>query len=1389
MLLREYEISVWKDILSDDKTTYNEYPIAVIGSNTMTSDCAAQDAHFNKKTTGEYTLSFILYTQYFDKTEGTFVDNPFIKLLVNERKVKLHYKDQWYDFVIKNIVEDSDGKSYTYTAQALFINELSKNGLDIVFSIEKENSIGNITTLAAEALKGTDWKVSDESDLLRQTIIEPLYVLITTSVITAKNLLNRNASSVSIPAGSIIYGFYSCVINKDPFFQFLYRDDGAYTIDTDTGAITNSTNWYIDNVSYSNSEGTPSFCKNEKAISTDYRGKKYIRSTTNFYDSKVDEYITVYEDAAGEEIRGFTKTEYLSPTFTQNLVTNSSNFESTTGWDKEGSSYVRSLFHPPLVDSDGNDLKGQDLINALATSKLTLQFDLQSGERFHNSGLVDNRKLFVKNGIASDERYVLRIKLSKDSTAISHLKGFVAFYDGMTTDGKYNIQKNGSTELHIFDFSFIGSTVDSDGYYIQSASANQSVTYQQMLTGTLGLFFQTDIAGTYIFEQIDFFKYYSQDGKILYPESVPSAEAQTVYYYYSPSKNINATSSDEIKYEYVGASPCINYVVKYDENCEKRRSYETEKTNRFNILQDLAELFECWADFVIEHNEDGSVKKDANGVPQKYVIFRNYIGVENFAGFRYGINLQSIERTVDSDQICSKIVVEDNDNEFATDGYCSISRAVDNPTGELFFYDFRHYYTQGLLNYNELMNDLYLEVDPWLGYYVKMKHINQNRQALLEEASAIANSMNNLSASSQTYYLIYTEASTQLNDKKQELANYPPAKGYKYEDFIKNPVTDKYVISLIEHDPEIIGIITTIAVLERQVEQNKKFYDTYKEAYDVAQARYKEIQENLESSKAQKEALNKKFYEKYSRFIQEGSWTSEDYLDDNLYYYDAAATLAESANPQITYSISVIDIGSLDGFEGYTFNPGDKTYIEDTEFFGYVYIDGIKTPVQEEIVVSEIDVVLNDPSQDTITVQNYKTRFEDMFQRISATTTSLQYQSGSYARAANAVTKTGEIKAETLQQSFANNAFTLANAGDQTVLWNENGITISSPRTPNQIVRIINGGIYLTKDSGTTWSAAITGAGINASYINAGQIDTNVIRIMNGAFPTYKWDGNGLSAYWFSQNSDGSIGSINYGKFVRFDQYGIYGMLANDENWIAANLNDVKTKAKFGLTWDGFFLKNGNDSGQIEISSDKDITVSAGGYDRIKIGKIGDENYGLSINDATGAQVLATESDGSLWLKNKLSVSTSLEGKTVQIGYLNDIDEKHGHQVINATDNFIVYEDGHLLAKSGEFTGTINATGGKIGNLTIEELENSGYTILITSDKGTVFKNDYPEVINLTCEVYKGGEKINNSLAYTITYQWQKNHIDILDANQMTYEVKDEDVTITAIYTCVVNIT
>jgi hypothetical protein len=48
----------------------------------------------------------------------------------------------------------------------------------------------------------------------------------------------------------------------------------------------------------------------------------------------------------------------------------------------------------------------------------------------------------------------------------------------------------------------------------------------------------------------------------------------------------------------------------------------------------------------------------------------------------------------------------------------------------------------------------------------------------------------------------------------------------------------------------------------------------------------------------------------------------------------------------------------------------------------------------------------------------------------------------------------------------------------------------------------------------------------------------------------------------------------------------LYGV-KNAADWQATSIQDIKGNANFGLTWDGFFLKN--DNGSVEISSDNDI--------------------------------------------------------------------------------------------------------------------------------------------------------------------------------------------------------
>ena len=147
----KYEISLWEDYLVEASGNvpahFEERKLCVIGSNTMTDSFRAYNPVLTSDINGTHTFTFKMY--YIIKENEITVGesgfeaksgkNPFLNLLVNERKVKVFWKDEWYDFVIKNCQEDSSGKSITYTCSDVFVNELSKNGFNIVLDDELEN--------------------------------------------------------------------------------------------------------------------------------------------------------------------------------------------------------------------------------------------------------------------------------------------------------------------------------------------------------------------------------------------------------------------------------------------------------------------------------------------------------------------------------------------------------------------------------------------------------------------------------------------------------------------------------------------------------------------------------------------------------------------------------------------------------------------------------------------------------------------------------------------------------------------------------------------------------------------------------------------------------------------------------------------------------------------------------------------------------------------------------------------------------------------------------------------------------------------------------------------------------------------------------------------------
>jgi hypothetical protein len=196
------------------------------------------------------------------------------------------------------------------------------------------------------------------------------------------------------------------------------------------------------------------------------------------------------------------------------------------------------------------------------------------------------------------------------------------------------------------------------------------------------------------------------------------------------------------------------------------------------------------------------------------------------------------------------------------------------------------------------------------------------------------------------------------------------------------------------------------------------------------------------------------------------------------------------------------------------------------------------------------------------------------------------------------------------------------------------------------------------------------------------------------------------------------------------------GLIGEERIWDRAN---------FALTWKGFQIKsNAVNGGYVSITSENDIEVKNGnGRTQVKLGMLyNDTNetiYGLRLNDKDGNIVMEHSSDGKIWILNELKIGAG--ASTVSLGYLektkkdtNDLKTTSEplykgdnlesiRQVFNAADKFIIHEDGSMRATDGEFTGTIYATGGKIGNLDIQALQDTGYEVVIESDSGTVFKN------------------------------------------------------------------
>jgi hypothetical protein len=60
----------------------------------------------------------------------------------------------------------------------------------------------------------------------------------------------------------------------------------------------------------------------------------------------------------------------------------------------------------------------------------------------------------------------------------------------------------------------------------------------------------------------------------------------------------------------------------------------------------VAETFEAWCRYIIEHDENGHISIDNEGRRKKWVTLTSSYGKVNEVGFTYGLNAKSISRNV-----------------------------------------------------------------------------------------------------------------------------------------------------------------------------------------------------------------------------------------------------------------------------------------------------------------------------------------------------------------------------------------------------------------------------------------------------------------------------------------------------------------------------------------------------------------------------------------------------------------------------------------------------------------------------------------------------------------------------------------------------------------------
>ena len=548
------------------------------------------------------------------------------------------------------------------------------------------------------------------------------------------------------------------------------------------------------------------------------------------------------------------------------------------------------------------------------------------------------------------------------------------------------------------------------------------------------------------------------------------------------------------------------------------RTVEVSRSNCFNITQQIAETFNVWCRYIVEYEEDGRVAIGEDGRKKKWVTLTNTYGTINKIGFTYGLNTSSIIRNINSDEIITKLYVDYSEGSAAAKGYVAIQYAENNISGENTIYNFDYYVQKGILNKENLKIDLYK--DEAKGY-IPLEEFGKDYQADSD----------------------FVDPDKEIADQyKGYLEGNPDGPGFLRHLGLLNKEYDRIYETIMGNGEDnlttlrksyqtyknaySLAINTGEGSLSGSREEDKRLLDEYTNLEKSIDREIKYYESVLSAIVKRKQEITKIFNQAYARFIQEGSWVSSSYTNDNDYYADALKVSQDSAKPKAEYNLTVVNLYALPEYKEFKYQIGDITWIEDTEYFGY---NSNGTPYHEKVIITQINRVLDMPINDTFTIANYSNKFEDIFQTMAAQVQSYTFNEQTYQRASH-ISANGTLSNNIMTSTFTGNK-------DLTLMSNDNitqtdeGLIFRNPANRNKMLRITAGGIVISNDGGQSYSTGIYDGKINTSLLQSGQLNVEHIHVYSTGSPgAIIMNGDKFRMYSVDKNAYYEEGEPMYGK-------------------------------------------------------------------------------------------------------------------------------------------------------------------------------------------------------------------------------------------------------------------